>query len=230
APAAVEVDGRAAGDAPAAVQLGIGQHVVVVRRPGFAPRGQAFLVRGGGADEHVTVALERDAGLAAVLAGEGALAVGRSDADARVAIEGLLLWGELDGVLLVASAWRRAQPALLGQLCQGDPLRCTQVEEVGYPAGALAAGARQLLARLRGGAGGRSFTPYLLIDRRLVEGERAPGAVIVGGGKPGWYRNPYLWLGVGAAALAAGAWAVLGGDATVRPVVDSETCQWLGGC
>jgi hypothetical protein len=215
------------------VELDAGQHVLVVRHPGHAPRGQAFLVQGAGAPP-VRVIVERDPGAAAVLAGAEALAVGRSEADARVAIEGLLLWGELDAVVLAASAWRRGQPALLGQLCHGAtgaPLQCTPVEEVGYPAGALAAAARQLVARLRKAAGGgRSFAPYLLTDRRLVDGEKAPGTRVGSGGGGSWIRNPYLWVGVGAAALATAAWLLLGSESTVRPVIDSEPCQWVGGC
>jgi hypothetical protein len=139
-------------------------------------------------------------------------------------------------VVMAAAVWRRGQPALLGQLCEspgGAPLRCTQVEEIGFPAGALAAGARELVARLRKGRGGRSFAPYLLTDRRLVDGEKAPGTGPIngnGGGKGGWIRNPYLWVGVGAVALAAGAWALLGGEDTVKPVIGSDSCMWIGTC
>ncbi len=233
--AAVEIDGKALGSAPVTVEIDAGQHVLVVRRPGHVPRGQAILVPAGdGAPVRVT--LERDPGAAAVLAGEGALAVERSEGDARVALDGLLLWGELDAVVMAAAVWRRGQPALLGQLCEspgGAPLRCTQVEEIGFPAGALAAGARELVARLRKGRGGRSFAPYLLTDRRLVDGEKAPGTGPIngnGGGKGGWIRNPYLWVGVGAVALAAGAWALFGGEDTVTPVIGSEPCMWTSTC
>jgi hypothetical protein len=232
--ATVEVDGKAVGSAPVTVELDAGQHVLVVRRPGYVPRGQAILVRAGDSAP-VRVTLERDPGAAAVLAGPASLAVQRSEGDARVALDGLLLWGELDAVVLGAAVWRRGQPALLGQLCEtsrGGALRCTRVEEIGFPVGALAAGARQLVARLREGRGGRSFAPYLLTDRRLVDGEKAPGTGPVngGGGKGGWIRAPYLWVGVGAVALAAGAWVLLGGEDTVQPVIGSDSCMWITTC
>lgn len=225
ADAVVEVDGGPVGQAPVDVELAIGQHLVVVRRPGFAPRGQLIAVRAGDATP-VTVVLERDPGAAAVLVGDEALAVGRSDADARVAVDGLLVWGELDAVLLTASVWRRGQPALLGQLCRGVPVRCTGVEEVGYPPGALDAAARQLVGRLRA-AGLRSFTPYLLIDRRLVAGEPAPGTAVGGGEQRRWWRNPYLLVGVGAAAVAAGALVLFGRDSEITPIVGVDRCDFV---
>jgi hypothetical protein len=127
---------------------------------------------------------------------------------------------------MVASVWRRGQPALLGQLCAGQPASCTAVVEVGYPEGGLKVGADQLWRTLEGAR--LRFPPTLQVDARLIAGERAPGKDKEKGAKPLW-KNRWLWLGVAGVSLAAGAFLLLDGESEVTPIFTGDRCDF-GGC
>lgn len=205
--AEIEIDGRLLGRAPVEVEIPAGQHLLVARAPGR--RASARLVASSGGTEEIS--LEPESRAAAVVAGPSAFAVGRPAESAAAAIEGLMLYAELDAVVLLASVWRGGQPALLGQRCAGIPVRCSAVVEIRYPdpAGISTAGAA--LWRALTGAEG-TLPPILLEDARLTEAEPAPGTANIEPGGCRWCRSGWLWLGVGAAALTAGAVALFARD------------------
>lgn len=210
--AAIAIDGIDVGRAPVAVGLAVGQHVVVVRAPGWLPRGQAVSIAAAAAGEppvRLELALDPDPG--AVLDDPAALAVGASPARAGAAVDQVLLAAELDALYLVASVHHGGRPALLGQRCVAARPACSEVIEVDYADGAGLDGAARLLldrlvaARRRGGVG-------LPIDDRL-RGGRGPGP-----GDGG--RRRWIVAGVGVAALAAIVTAaVLAGDDQPTPIV-----------
>jgi hypothetical protein len=226
ADAVVEVDGARVGLAPVAVDLPIGQHVVVARAPGWVARGEGFAAAAGGGER--VIHLDRDDGAAAVLAGERALAIGTDEAAARAAVQGLVVYGDLDGVLLVAAAWRRGAPALLGQWCAGAPVRCGRVAEIGFAAAErLPLAARLLWQRVERDG---DFPPTLLVDARLVSAEPAP--IDPERRRPGprgrrWWR--WAIAGAGVAAATAGAILLAARDSEIRPVVVVAPCDF-GGC
>jgi hypothetical protein len=192
--ATIEIDGKAAGTAPATVPLAAGQHVVVARAAGYRARGVAFAAAGG----EVAIALEADP--VAVALGAG-VAAGTSEAAAGRAIEAVALFAEVDAVVLAAAVWRQGEPALLGQWCAGG--RCTAVVEVGYGAapGGLDAAAGALWREVAAVAAARRYPPTLPSDPRLGRGV-GPARTAR---RCGWCRSPWLWAGVGAAVVAVGA-------------------------
>jgi hypothetical protein len=223
--AELEVDGVAIGAAPQEVSLAAGEHVVVARAPGHWPAARAFAATPAA---EVVIALDPRPAAQAVARGPGALALGSGERDAAVVVEALVDYAELDAVVLIASVWRRGAPALLGQRCTGVPVRCTRVVEIGFP---NEAGLRAAAAALWRALGGEALTlaPVLLQDVRVVRGERPPGTVVdVREPRCRWCRSPWLWVGVGAAALAGGAVVVLTREADVRPVITIPECEF--GC
>jgi len=231
AQAEVEVNGKGVGRAPVSIELLPGQHVVVARAAGYVSQARAFAVLGAGSapgGEHKErLTLQFDAAASAVGEGRPALAVGRAEAKARVAVEGLVLYGDFDAVLLVAAVWRRGAPALLGQWCRSVPASCGAVVEVGYDAPEkLPAAARRLWQSVR--QKGR-FPPTLLVDARLVSGESAPGTG-PGNGKGGgsnWWKWALAGVGASAAIIVTG--LALSRDTEVRPVFVGDPCDF-GGC
>lgn len=223
--AMVEVDGREIGPAPVTIAVPAGQHVVVARAPGFFSQGRVFAAVGSAGT--VAIALERNARAGALLLGPAGTTVGSSESAATLALEGLNFYGDFAGVVLVASVWRRGRPALLGQWCAGVPTRCGRVVELGYDKSAgLRAAARQLWEQIDRG---RRFPATLLVDARLVAGEKAPRDVIVnGGGKSSrWWK--WTLAGVGASALTAAAIFLATRDNEITPVVTVDPCDF-GGC
>jgi hypothetical protein len=212
AAAQLEIDGRSAGTAPLTVELAAGQHVAVARAAGHRARGVAFAAVAGG---EVAIGLEADP--AAVALRDG-VAAGTGEAAAGRAIEAVERYAEVDAVVLAAAVWRQGEPALLGQWCAGG--RCTAVVEVGYGAapGGLAAAAGALWRELAAVAAERRSPPTLPSDPRLGRGA---GPARVAGAGCRWCRSPWLWAGLGAAAVAVGAGvAVLasGDDGTIVAV------------
>lgn len=223
----VSIDGGPYRRAPLSVALAPGQHVVAARGVGFRARGQVFEVDAGATPVQVVVDLEPEPLAAAVARGPASLAVGTAERDAALAVEGVLRYGELDELVLVASVWRRGKPALLGQVCAGVPVRCGAVAEVGYgEVGQLAAAARELAGTLGERGAARRFPPTLLVDRRLVSGERAPGT---GGGtvRSRWWRSPYLWVGLGVVALGTSAALIFRRDQNLEPVIVGDPCDFV---
>ena len=111
----------------------------------------------------------------------------------RALVDAALRFAELDEVVLVADTDRRGGPTLLVQRCAGAPARCTAVVEIGY---GDAAGSRR--PRARRGRPSRAaelrYPPSVLGDPR-VTGRRvvAHHCEVC--------RSPWLWGGVGAAAV-----------------------------
>jgi hypothetical protein len=232
----IDIDGRPAGAAPLALALPAGLHVITARAPGYRSQARVVtLVAGVTPGEHaVALELWPEPLARAVLRGSDALAVGNAGDGARAAMAGLLVYGEIDAVVLVASAWRRGAPALLGQRCilgAEAALACTGVVEIGYrqPGDADAAG-RALWAALAGdGTATPMPGPTLLADARLVQAEPrpAPAARADAGPAPRWYRSPWLWIGVGVATAAATAtaWA-LSREGEATPVIIVDPCRF----
>ncbi len=227
--ALVEIDGRAVGRAPLSIGVSAGQHVVVVRAPGFFSHGRVFAAMASNSREPLAVdlTLEHNPRAGAVLVGPDATAVGSGEAGATLALEGLNFYGDFAGVVLVASVWRRGRPALLGQWCAGVPTRCGRVVEIGYDkAAGLRAAARQLWEDLDRG---RRFPATLLVDARLVAGDKAPRDVIVNGGNKGsrWWK--WTLAGVGVSAVTAAALFLATRDNEITPVITGDPCDF-GGC
>jgi len=224
---AIEVDGRVLGQAPVDIDLEDGLHVLVARAPGLTARGQVLAVEASGA-AHIRVQLAEDP-LAAAVAGAGArMRIGEPAAGAADAAQALIAVGELDGVLVAASVWRRGEPALLGQLCQGAPVGCGPVIEIGYArSDRLEQAADALWRQTREGGGGGALT--LLADARLVHREPPPDPRLPAGGEPErWWQSRWLWVGVGGAALSAVAAGLMlsGGDGELEWTLSSDGCQF----
>ena len=193
--AEVAIDGAVVGVAPVTTTVDVGEHVIVVRRVGYQPRGLAIAITGRA--PLVAVELEPDRGAAAVVAaGRDGVAALR-EAEAGRALEEILTYAEVDAVELVASVVRGGGPALLGQRCTAARA-CTAVVEVGYPDArglpAAIGALRERLARTD-----RRYGVILPADPRVTRGETA-----IATGCPSCRRRWY-WIGGGAvvAALAA---------------------------
>lgn len=227
-PAQVAIDGGDPADAPRVVDLEVGQHVAVARRPHGATRGMIFEVAAGGGD--VSLELEQDPLIDAVRA---PLGLGRGEDAGTVAVEALTMYGELDSLVLVATVWRRGQPALLGQMCAGAPARCGAVVEIRFAEpSAIDAAARALWAALVDAGTDRAFPPTLLVDRRVVDGEPPPGADSGKhrGDRHHWWKSPYLWIGVGVVAASVSAALIVGRDRPLQPTIGGMPCEFTGSC
>lgn len=233
----IDIDGRPAGAAPLDIALPAGLHIITARAPGH--RSQARVVdvapEHASEDHTIALALAPEPRAQAVLRGAATLAVGSADEDARTAVAGLLVYGEVDAIVLAASTWRRGAPALLGQRCAlgtDETLACTGVIEIGYrQPGDVDAAARALWTALAEPATSAPIPgPTLLADARLVQAESRPVASAVrADAEPGprWYRSPWLWIGVGVATAAAAgtAWA-LAREGEVTPVIIVDPCRF----
>lgn len=223
---AIEVDGRALGPAPVEIDLEEGLHVLVARAPGRAARGQVLVVEASGAAD-IRIELAEDP-LAAAVAGAGPrMRIGEKADGAADAAQTLSAVGELDGVLVAASVWRRGEPALLGQLCRGAPVGCGPVIEVGYGRRDRLEQAADALWRQTREGGGHALT--LLADARLVHREPAPDRRLpVGRERARWWQSRWLWVGVGGAALSAVAAGLMlsGGDGELEWTLSSDGCQF----
>ena len=206
--------------------------MVVARGAGRAARAEVVATAPGA--RIVRIELDPDRAAAAVAAGTAGFKLGRAEGDAALVAGAVLAYGELDALFLVGTVWRRGAPALLGQICRrGVPARCGRVIEIGYArAGDLPRAAARLWRAARAAPG--RFPATLLGDARLVSREPGPGAAGGGGGAGGgpsrpWWRSPWLWVGVGGAALAITAGFLVAGDDVIEPVVVGNPCDF-GGC
>ncbi|MCG8419563.1 MAG: PEGA domain-containing protein [Proteobacteria bacterium] len=229
--AQVEVDGRYVGQAPVAIRAGPGNHVIVARAPGHRAAAHILALGQGLATpaDGLTVSLEPDAELAALAQGAAGLAIAGPSQRIRAALAALIRYGELAGVVVVASLWQGGQPALFGQYCAGLPATCTRIVEIRYPSADLTRSAcAELWATLRSAP--LQTPPGLLRESRLVAAEGRPVAPVSapGIGHRGCRlcRKPWLWIGVGAAIAAAGAtWLALS-PGQGRPVVRVDPCDF----
>ena len=229
----VELDGQDVGPAPVVVQAPVGDHVLVARFPGYRAATRVVSVApidaNAAGPQPVAVRLSPDAETAALAAGSPRLAVGQSSGDAKIAIRALIRYAEVDGIAVVASVWRGGQAALLGQYCTDIPVVCTRVVEIRFPTpeGVRAASA-ELWSALR--AETRDREPSLLADPRLVSSEVGPGRQMhQSDGGCRICRSRWLWLGVGAAAVAAGATWLIVRDRGIEPIVTVDPCEF-GSC
>ena len=201
--AQVAVDGKELGIAPLRAQLALGQHVIVARAPGYAARAEAVAITEAtdrtlqpgpvGSVTRGDVQIELEPDVAAQALAEGARP-GLADARAQELVDALLQLADLDDVVLVAASDRRGGDALLVQRCAGAPARCTAVVELGYgDRSGLTAAARAAWQAVR--AADLRYPPSVLADPRLA-GERVVHHCEL-------CRNPYVWAGVGAAAVIA---------------------------
>lgn len=226
--ARIEVNGQDMGTAPLTIELGQGAHVVVARAKGHVAMTQVIQISAQ-EPRQVAMTLAHDPDAAVLLGTPEALAVGTTNQAAIAAIQALLRYGELDSLVMVASIFGAEGPALLGQACSGIPARCTAIMEIRYTeARATRAAAMELWAALH--AAPRQGAPEILADKRLGRPAR-PLAATAGGSRRAcaWCRSRWFWIGIGAAALTAGAaiWATDRGD--TRPVITLDPCEF-GGC
>ena len=212
--AMVAVDGADVGLAPLHAQLALGQHVIVARAPEMVPHAQAIAV-----DERTTevhVVLDRDTATARLA--EGAR-VGLADAATQELADATLRFADLDELVLVAASDRRGGEALLVQRCAGLPVKCSAVVELGYGDRAgLAAAARAAWQAVH--AAELRYPPSVLGDPR-VAGERVVR-------RCEWCRSPWLWSGVGAAAVV-GTIAVIAIVSASKPppIVSVDPSQYV---
>lgn len=201
--ALLSIDGRDVGRAPTTARLTTGHHVVVARMPQFRSRARVLEVTA--ATTTVPVALARDE-----LANRFAVGIsGRESAgEVQPLVDGVLLYADLDDVVLVAETELRGGPALLVQRCAGVPARCTSVVEVEYgDRSGLAVAANAVWQDVR--TRELSGAPALYADARIVPSRReAPRCRIC--------RNPYVLAGAGV-ALVAGAVAIAAAVTASRP-------------
>ncbi len=212
----LELDGAPVGRGARTLRVAVGEHVLVARARGKHAAGLIVSVPAAGT--RVELPLEVDA-LAAALGEPAPLAIGDGERQAARLVDAAGTYADLDDVVLVVVTWRGGQPALLGQRCGLAPLRCGAVREVRFPSIARLASAVAQLVRDLAAPGGdaRTLGPIVLEDTRATEPE-PPSA---GRGKPGgdvadarrpWWKNPWLWAGVGAVGIVAGGAAVLLAD------------------
>ncbi len=207
------------------LQLDEGLHLLVATSPGYHSRSKLLPISPG---EGMPISMELDLDPMAtrVLKGSAGVALGTVESEARQSADAMLQYSNTDALVLVASAWRQGQPALLGQRCTGQPTRCSSVVEVGYPMGGLRVATSELWRAMQ-----RStvrFPPTLQVDARLVSGEGAPEKRKPKPDPPIW-KNRWVWLGAAAIAVAGGAIYVLAepDDGTTQFVGDR--CEF-GGC
>jgi hypothetical protein len=195
--ASLTIDGRDAGHAPINLDLAVGQHVIVARQPLFQPRALAVAVDDTPpsstptttAMETFDLSLERDS--AASRLAEGAQP-GLPDAASQELADASIRYADLDELILVAATDRRGGPALLVQRCAGLPARCTAVVEVGYgDRSGLAAAAREAWSDVA--TADLRYPPSVFNDPR-VTGKKVDDHCRV-------CRSPYLWGGIGLAAV-----------------------------
>ena len=185
--ASISIDGKELGKAPLHADVTAGQHVVVARIPLYQPRAFAF----DDATSELKLELEQDVGWLRVA--EGA-AIGVSDARAQELVDAALRFADLDEVVLVAAAQQRGGPTLLVQRCAGMPARCTAVIEIGYAdKTGVTAAAREAWQSAR--AADLRYPPSVFGDPRAT-GQKGDGRCKV-------CRSPWLWGGVGVAAVVA---------------------------
>lgn len=200
--ATVSIDGKDVGRAPLAVDLALGQHVVVARLALHQSRAQAFAV--GDATTNVALELDRDEP-AAVLAGS----VGRGMAEPaeQALVDAALEFADIDDVVVVAAVERRGGPTLLVQRCAGAPARCSAVVELGYgERSGLIAAARAAWQSVR--AGDLRYPPSVSGDARATARPIAHHCELC--------RNPWVLAGVGT-ALVIGTIAVIAVATSAKP-------------
>ncbi len=187
--AELTIDGKPAGKSPARVPLAVGQHLVVARLPLYKAHAQAFAV--DDSTGPLALTLDRDDDWTRLAAGPE---LGMPDPQTAALAEATLRYADLDGIVLVASTDRRGGPTLLVQRCAGIPARCTAIVELGYASPSqLPSAAHDAWAAVR--SADLRYAPSLFGDPRLTGTRVAHHCEVC--------RSPWLWGGVGVAAVIA---------------------------
>ena len=188
--AQLSIDGKDVGRSPVIATLAVGQHVVVARAPQYHARGQAFAVDAATRGP-LLVELDRDDEWTRLALGPQ---VGMPEAATQVLTDATIRYADLDGVVLVAATDHAGGPALLVQRCAGLPARCTAIVEIGYAdASGLSAAAREAWTAVR--AADLRYPPSVFGDPRVTGTRVAHHCEVC--------RSPWLWGGIGAAAVVA---------------------------
>ncbi len=186
--AVLSIDGKDVGRTPLSVELALGQHVVVLRSPSFRVHAQAVAIEP--TTTELAFPLDHDDDLARLEHGAEA---GMPDATAQELTDAVLQRADLDEVVLVADTDRRGGPTLLAQRCAGAPARCTAVVEIGFAErSGLVAAARSMWQSIH--AADLRYPPTVFGDSRVTGRHIDRPCKLC--------RNPYLWTGIGAAAIA----------------------------
>ncbi|HSN26881.1 MAG TPA: hypothetical protein VLT45_11360, partial [Kofleriaceae bacterium] len=177
------------GKSPARVPLAVGQHLVVARLPLYKAHAQAFAV--DDSTGPLALTLDRDDDWTRLAAGPE---LGMPDPQTAALAEATLRYADLDAVILVAATDRRGGPTLLVQRCAGIPARCTAIVELGYASPSqLPSAARDAWTVVR--TADLRYAPSLFGDPRLTGTRVAHHCEVC--------RSPWLWGGVGVAAVIA---------------------------
>jgi hypothetical protein len=142
-------------------------------------------------DSTSTIDLSLEHDVAATRLSEGAQP-GLPAAPSQELTDAALRFADLDEVVLVAATDRRGGPALLVQRCTGAPAQCSAVVEVGYgDRSGLAAASREAWSEVA--SADLRYPPSVFDDAR-VTGQKIEDHCKL-------CRSPYLWGGVGVAAV-----------------------------
>lgn len=222
AAASLIVDGREVASGATRIDLDVGFHLVVGRAPGMAPS-RALVDISSAAVPELAIRLELDAATAPLESAE--LGIGVGEGVASRAGASALFFGELDAVLITAAIWRGGAPALVGQWCDGVPLECGRAVEIRFAdRRGLGVAVSELIRRAR--AETRRFPLTVLGDARLTDPE-SPDAGIVRPVTTPWWKNRWLWIGVGSAIAVGGATAlILTRDPGVTLEIEADPCEF----
>jgi hypothetical protein len=193
----IDVDGISRGQG--AIDLALGQHVVIARATGYRAVGQAFDVTPT-SDRLIEVTLDADRETIELRA---PLAPGADDRRSATIVDAVMTYAEVDAVLLVGTTWRRDAPAVLAQRCTGTPSRCTDIVEIGYAEGGIAAAVASAIAELE-------KAPFRIVAS--IAGDDRWSAGTNTGDRCNWCRSPWLWAGVGTAVVLGTVLAVVAID------------------
>ncbi len=223
--ATVEIDGTAR-QSGASVDLQIGLHLLVVRSPGMIAAGNLATVPSAGPAE-IGAELAPEPAMLGLSAGN--VEVHTSDTVATSILESAWVFSELDAIVIAASVWKGDAMFLVGQRCFGSPLRCSPVVEVPLSSErGLAVAASELIDRLskaplRERGATLPASKVVALSKKPIPIDRTL--------KPRpWWKNHWVWIGVGVAAVAAGTTAaVLSIDKDSPLVITTDPCEF-GSC
>ncbi len=187
--ATLTVDGRDVGRSPATIELTVGEHVAIARSPGQSGRSIGFAVSDATDAVRLPVAPSDERGRLLIDP-----SFGMSSSDAQSLIDDVVLFADLDDVVLAAEIVRGGEPVLFAQRCSNVPAKCTRTTETAY-------GDRtRLLSAVQ--AVWRDLHEQEVLHPPSLFGD--PRLVPTRGGSErcALCRNPYVLAGLGAAVVA----------------------------
>ncbi len=228
--AAVEIDGTTRVAAGESLDLEVGLHLVVIRAPSMNAESKLVDVPAAGA-MRIHASLVRDSESAALYRLQSTKMlqiqprVGMTSNNATAVLEASSLFAELDAMFVVAAIWQGRELALIGQRCMGIPLHCGALAEVRFAdQEAVSVAATELVNRLENLMIVDSEVT-ITTDSRIRSSVTPPPIVVHSPSKP-WWKNRWLWLGVGAAAATTTAAIWLIRDPTRDVVIIVDPCQF----